>query len=177
MLGKTLKARIAEDNLWADVSSGNNGEHPSSPYPMNPWTVVLTLEQRQMAIFWWTGRALAGDPTAQDVLEHLLLDASSVERSPDFKAWCADHGFTEGSRQEERLYQAHVRQTGKLREFLGEKYDTYLQTWAATEEVSMRDMAVRYGRQHDAPLLPEQLLGPRRPQKRSFWASLRRALR
>ena len=71
---KTLKARIAEDNVQADVSRGNRGEHPASAHPMNPWTVVLTLSQRTMAIAWWTGMAQAHEPTAQDVLERKRQD-------------------------------------------------------------------------------------------------------
>jgi hypothetical protein len=146
---KTLTARIAEDNVQADVSRGNRGEHPVSAHPMNPWTVVLTLGQRTMGIAWWTGMAQTHEPTAQDVLEHLLMDASSVTSSPTVQDWCVDHGWSPESRQAERLYHTKVRQTAKLREFLGEEYDSYLATWAATEEASLRALAARSEQQHD----------------------------
>jgi hypothetical protein len=146
---KTLEAKIAEDNLQADVSRGNRGEHPVSAQPMNPWTVVLTLGQRTMAIAWWTGMAQANEPTAQDVLEHLLMDATSVTSSQTVQDWCVDYGLSPESRQAERLYHTKERQTAKLREFLGEKYDSYLATWAATEVASLRALAARYEQQHD----------------------------
>ena len=146
---KTLKARIAEDNVQADVSRGNRGEHPVSAHPMNPWTVVLTRGQRTLAIAWWTGLAQAHEPTAQDVLEHLLMDASSVTSSQTVQDWCVDHGLSRESRQAERLYHTKVRQTAQLREFLGQKYDSYLATWVATEEASLRALAARSEQQYD----------------------------
>ncbi len=127
-MSRALKARIAEDNLGADVTRGNKDKHPVTAYPMNPWTVVLKLGRRQMAISWWTGLGLTDEPTAQDVLEYLLLEASSVESSHDFKDWCVNRGVDAQIRNEERVYQAQVRQTEKLREFLGDKYDSYLRT-------------------------------------------------
>lgn len=123
---KTLMARIAEDDVQAEVSPGNRDGHPTTDLPMNPWTVVLGLEQRRLPISWWTGLGLTATPTARDVLERLLADAADVDGSPDFAGWCVQHGFDTGDRQKEQSYRAAVRQTEKLRLFLGEKYEAYL---------------------------------------------------
>jgi hypothetical protein len=134
---KTLQARLAEDNVQAEVRRGNRDPHPASDYPMDDWTVVLTLGRRRLPISWWTGFGLTGTPTARDVLARLLSEAADVDTSHDFAGWSAQHRFDRDDQKQGRLYRARLRQTETLRSFLGDKYGSYLRDTVPGEDPAL----------------------------------------
>lgn len=85
-----------------------------------PWTVDLRYRGRALRVPFWTGRAITADPTAADVLDCLLSDASGAEQS--FEDWAADLGCDPDSRKAEATYRAVIAQTAKLRRLLGEDF-------------------------------------------------------
>lgn len=89
------------------------------------WHVLLRTDGRRMTVTYRTGLGL-GEPTARDVLESLASDASTVEHSEGFEDWADSLGYDTDSRSAERSYRATVRQTERLRKFLGDRYTEFL---------------------------------------------------
>lgn len=81
---------------------------------MNVGTMPAALE-----IPFSQGSALTTPPTAEDVLDCLVSDASSVDNTA-FDDWAEEMGYDTDSRKAERTYNAIVEQTVSLRNMLGE---------------------------------------------------------
>jgi hypothetical protein len=100
------------------------GEVPEDFAGSDPWTVTLHRDGRTLTMPFYTGPGLrdrmADGPSAADVLECLLSDASTVESMSTFAEWCAELGYDEDSRRAERTYDAIKAQTARLRAFLGD---------------------------------------------------------
>jgi hypothetical protein len=84
-------------------------------------TLRRRTPRRSMTVPFSCGSGWTREPDAADVLDCLLSDASSADQS--FEDWCGDYGYDTDSRRHERTYKAVVRQTAKLRAFLGDDYD------------------------------------------------------
>lgn len=69
----------------------------------------------------WQGQGIHEDPTAAGCLECLLSDATDL----DFSDWCSDLGFSEDSREAERLYRACVKVGKSMRRLLGDDYGAF----------------------------------------------------
>jgi hypothetical protein len=67
------------------------------------WRVTLRCEGRRMSFPYYGGGA-ASDPSADDVVESLTLDALALEVS--FPEWCAELGYDTDSRSAESTYRA-----------------------------------------------------------------------
>jgi hypothetical protein len=110
------------DGLTAESVYG--GEVPEDFAGADPWTVTLRRDGRTLAVPYYTGPGLrdrmADGPSAEDVLDCLLSDASTVESVSTFEEWCAELGYDEDSRRAERTYEAIKAQTVRLRAFLGD---------------------------------------------------------
>jgi len=98
----------------------------------NQWTIELAYDNRTMTLDYFTGQGITEDPTAADVLECLLSDATSADES--FEYWCASYGYDTDSRSAERTHNACVEQTRNLRRLLGADFTDALddpETWIA----------------------------------------------
>jgi hypothetical protein len=82
-------------------------------------------QPRRLTVPFSQGSAHTAEPTAYDVLNCLLLDASSADE--DFDYWCGNYGYDTDSRKAERIYKLVRAQTKKLRRFLGPEFDEFLQ--------------------------------------------------
>lgn len=127
----TLRQRIREDKITAEVTYGNNAE-PLSEHPMDPWTVVLKRGRRKMTVPFWTGIVWSKEPTSEDVLNGLLIEADGFENASGFEDWCNEYGYDADSRKAEKTYKAVERNAQRLSRFLGEKYEDYL--WNTARE-------------------------------------------
>jgi hypothetical protein len=67
------------------------------------WNVTLRHGRRRMSFPFYGGGA-ASDPTADDVVESLILDGSASSAS--FEDWCADYGLDTDSRSDLATYRA-----------------------------------------------------------------------
>ena len=81
--------------------------------------------RRQMTVYFSQGLGICADPTAEGVLYCLLSDAS-VEDARSFEEWASDLGYDPDSRTAERTYQTCLKQTQRLRTFLGDTWDTWV---------------------------------------------------
>jgi hypothetical protein len=89
------------------------------------YSCTLTYKKRRMTVDFWQGSAHRDEPTAKDVLECLLSDAS-VEDYNGFEDWASDMGFDEDSRKAEKIYRDVLTQTEKLKKLLGDDYDDFM---------------------------------------------------
>lgn len=85
----------------------------------NAYTVRLRYEGRRSTVAWKSGLLLEGPPTAKDVLECLFLDAAGFDNARGFEDWAAEYGYSDDSREAERVYRAVKSQTNKLARLFG----------------------------------------------------------
>jgi hypothetical protein len=129
---KTLAARITEDGIKSVTEYGNTQteRHYDTlddwQKQANPWTITLRRGRKRMTVPFFTGPAITEEPDAKDALNALLLDASGYENASSFEDWCSEYGYDTDSRTAERIWKQVERQTKKLKQFLGDKYETYL---------------------------------------------------
>lgn len=77
-------------------------------------------KRRQLTTYFSMGPALCEDPDAASVLYCLASDSSCVENCNDFEDFASDLGYDPDSRKAEKIYKACVRQSKKLKQFLGD---------------------------------------------------------
>jgi hypothetical protein len=84
--------------------------------------------QRVMSTYFSMGGALTHEPTAEDVLNCLSLDAGGVDNASTFESWASEYGYDPDSRKAERTYNVIRVQASALRRFCASKaiYDTLL---------------------------------------------------
>jgi len=99
------------------------------------WKVTLRYEGRIMSTPFYSGIGNTDAPTAADVLECLLSDASSADM--DYDDWRGEFGY-EDEQTARRTYNAVVRQTAKLRSLLGDHFDEYVWPEDIDQEESAR---------------------------------------
>ncbi len=118
----TLKEFVAENQIRAEVKRGTDVRPPMMDVTnMNPWTVVLRRGHKQMTMPFFTGLGIRGEPTAEDVLNCLALDANGYENGSGFEDWCADYGYDTDSRKAKATFDMIGRDTTRLRQFLGDE--------------------------------------------------------
>jgi hypothetical protein len=88
------------------------------------WRCTLRYRGRQMTCPFSQGPAICREPTAEDLLECLLMDASGADQP--FEDWAGDYGYDTDSRKAERTHNACVAQTEKLKRLLGEDFDEFM---------------------------------------------------
>lgn len=117
---KALASKVKISNTY-----GTHRPIPEDFKAAHPWTVRLSYQGRQLTVPFYMGQALTEEPTAEEVLECLLSDASGVECARSFEDWASDLGFDPDSRKAERIYKACERIAVKLRRFLGEDFERF----------------------------------------------------
>ena len=95
---------------------------------MDHYRVVLRRGRKQLTVYFSMGVAISREPSAEDVLDCLASDASSVDNAASFEDWAGELGYDTDSRKAERIYKVCERQAMRLRNFLGdqENYETLL---------------------------------------------------
>jgi len=93
----------------------------------DPWKVVLRMKGRQLTVPFFKGYGHGGaEPTAEEVLHCLAMDALTCEHAWNFEDWAAELGYDPDSRKAEAVYRKVRRQTEKLRRWAGNLYDTLI---------------------------------------------------
>ena len=95
---------------------------------MDHWKVTLKSGSRRMTLTFSKGYGHNGaEPKADEVLDCLASDASMVNNADSFEDFARDLGYSEDSRQAERIYKACLHQSARLQTFLGsELYEQLL---------------------------------------------------
>jgi hypothetical protein len=120
-----LAERIQQDGITAE--SEPTEQPPYGFDNANWWRVTLRMDGRDLTLPFGMGYGLTGKPTAADVLECLLSDASGIENARgDFEEWASEYGYDTDSRKAYAYYQQAEKQTELLSYFLGDKYHAYL---------------------------------------------------
>jgi hypothetical protein len=132
---RTLKDLIQEHNVR--MSATYRGEHKETmpkdgyrsgyEYYQDDWACELRCGKRQMTIDYHMGKGHEGkEPTVEDVLSSLCLDASSLENAGDFEDWARDYGYDPDSRKAESIYRAVQMEVRKLKKLLGSAYQDFI---------------------------------------------------
>jgi hypothetical protein len=88
------------------------------------FTCTLRNGRKRLSIPFSQGSAFTEEPTAEDVLNCLALDAAGLENSPNFDDWASEYGYDADSRRAEKTFKTVERQAAKLMAFLGaDAYD------------------------------------------------------
>lgn len=106
------------------------GENPNiadQSWQANHYKVTLFHGRRQYTTYYSMGMAHSKEPEAQDVLDCLASDCSSVENASGFEDWARDLGYDIDSRRAEKTYKICQLQSQKLKRLLGDDlYDKLL---------------------------------------------------
>jgi hypothetical protein len=87
------------------------------PWEADHWKCVLRRAnvRRILVIYFSKGRGHHGaEPTADEVLDSLSLDASGVVNGETFEDWCDNFGYDTDSRKAERTFKQCRKIAGKL---------------------------------------------------------------
>jgi hypothetical protein len=115
-LGITASPTRAENNpsMVADDEWNRTASH---------WRVQIRRGRTRIVVPFSQGSAHVDPPTAADVLNCLISDATGYENAQSFEDWCGEYGYDTDSRKAERTYKAVERATAKLRRLLGDDFD------------------------------------------------------
>ena len=124
----TLTEFCQVHHITSVARTANSNPNMPGEWPQGATHYRVTLKRpgHHMTVPFSMGMAHTSPPTTENVLSCLLSDASITDNAQDFSDFCRELGFETDSRRAERTYKATVRQTAKLRTFLGEEYDQAL---------------------------------------------------
>ena len=120
----TVRELAQRDGLTADVFQLGAHIRDDDGWEHNAYSVTLRMDGRQITTPFRQGMGIREQPVAFDVLESLLLDASSSE--DDFSEFCASFGLDDDSHQAYRMFRACQRTARKLEAFLGTRFGEYM---------------------------------------------------
>lgn len=100
---------------WADT----NPNMSDMPAGSSHWKCTFSHNGRKMTIYFSMGPAHSREPEAHDVLDCLASDAATVENARSFEDFASELGYDPDSRKAEKIYAACVKQSEKLKKFLG----------------------------------------------------------
>lgn len=111
------------------ASRTNHNPHMDSGAQMDHWRCLLEYRGRQMEVVFSKGKGHKGkEPTAEEVLGCLLLDASGYENARSFEDWAGEYGYDTDSRSAQATYNTIGEQARELRELLGDDYSRIAET-------------------------------------------------
>lgn len=87
------------------------------------YKVTLRYKGRRMTLPYSLGWGFKNEPTADQVMETLMMDA--LPEGTTFEEWARDLGYNPDSRWAERTFKAVVRQTARTKKFLGADFDVW----------------------------------------------------
>jgi hypothetical protein len=113
------------NNITMTVKAGAKARQPWQ-LSSTAWTCVLKHEGRQMTVPFFMGSGHNGrEPEVGEVLDAILSDATMVEGMSG-EEWARECGF-EADDGWETVYTTVVRQTRKVKQLLGDKYNNMLE--------------------------------------------------
>jgi hypothetical protein len=118
----TILARfIIKNNLSMTSERTDQNPHMDSQN-MDHWRCVLRRGKSSVVVYFSKGYGYHGqEPTLDEVLDCMASDASGYDNAQSFEDWCSEYGFDTDSRKAERTYKTIQRQSGRLKELLGQE--------------------------------------------------------
>ena len=124
-----MRQRVEDDGITAEYVMTDppaNSWEDERPGMTNWYSVTLEYQGRTLTVPFGMGVGLTDDPTPEDVINSLALDASGYENARDFEDWASEYGYDTASRKAYNTYQQVAAFTEQLKTFLGEEYSAYL---------------------------------------------------
>jgi hypothetical protein len=116
----SLGERLDAARITMRVSTGKR-ERDADGWYHDAYRVTLIHKGQTMRVPFRMGTGHNGSPPSlADVVDALVLDASTVRDADGFEEWARDLGYDPDSRKAEQTYRACVRQTDALTRLLGE---------------------------------------------------------
>ena len=109
--------------------AANNPNMTGMPVGSRHWLCRLEVQGRQMTVPFSQGPGLKEDPTVEDVLDCMAIDAAGLENSKDFAGSTGRFEYEPDSRKAGIIYRAVVRQTEALRQMLDDKAAYRMLLW------------------------------------------------
>jgi hypothetical protein len=123
-----IKTFITNNNIKIEVEyADDNPNFVDEKTRMNHYKTVLMLGKKQMTVPFSMGVGLTHEPTAYDVLTCLQMDATTYVNDYSFEDFCSEYGYDTESRKAERTYKVILRQSEKLKNFLGDKFEEFME--------------------------------------------------
>lgn len=85
------------------------------------WKVTIRKGRKRFVVYYSAGPAAPEEPTAEEVLDNLALDAASIENAPTFLEWAQEFGYNPDSRRAENIHKDVQENTKKLKNLLGDE--------------------------------------------------------
>ena len=118
----TIKQFVNRYKVKASSKLAESNPHMiDEQWNANHYKVTLKTRGRQYTLYFSKGVLLTGDPTAEEVLSCLALDAASIENSRSFEDWASDLGYDPDSRRAEKIYNGVVKSSERLKILLGDE--------------------------------------------------------
>src|SRR5262249_44631605 len=122
----TLTAFIRQHGITMLAEPTDTNPNMATGHGWQHWRCTLQFGYRQLTVYFSQGPAICREPTAEDVLDCLALDASGLGGS--FEDWCAEFDYNTDSRIGERTYRTIEKQSKQLQRLIGTAaYETLLQ--------------------------------------------------
>lgn len=121
----TLAERIEKAGLKMSATSIQTNP-PAWARMMDGWRCTFRMDGRSFTMTFWMGPGHQGRrPTAEEVMECVLSDAAIRENTSGAWELMEEFGYESG-REAERVWQAIVGQTTRLKRFLGDQYAAWV---------------------------------------------------
>lgn len=114
------------DHHTITLTATRTDRNPAMPdFNGDHWRGTLKRPGKQMSLFFSKGYGHGGTPpTAEEVLECLRSDACTD--GDTFEEFCFSLGYDSDSRRAKKTYKAFKRQAAKLRTFLEDLFEEFL---------------------------------------------------
>lgn len=114
-------------NIKAIVKAGTAEAKSDWQKTATSYRITLKYKGKQMSVDFWCG-SLCDTPNAFDVMYSLTADACGLENSNIFEDWAKEYGYyyDEDSREAERIYKAVKSQTKRLKNLLGDDFESVI---------------------------------------------------
>jgi hypothetical protein len=128
MEAHTMKLQQFIDRHILTLTATRTDRNPGKPdFDGDHWKVTLKRPGRRMTLVFSKGYGHKGTPpTVAGVLDCLQSDARIAEECASFEDFCSYLGYDSDSRKAEKIYKALKRQAAKLRTFLGDLFEEFL---------------------------------------------------
>jgi hypothetical protein len=107
------------------------GENPYNPDWTNAYHYKVKLRngsnRRVMTVHYSMGYAHSREPEAPEILDCLRSDYESTMWGTNFEDWAREFGYDSDSRKAERIYHACIESGRKLKQFIGDDVNTFLE--------------------------------------------------
>mgnify|MGYP001769558210 CR=1 FL=1 len=124
---KTMKAFVNQNKVKIEVDYADENKLNPDWKDANHYKVTLKCNGKQLTTYFSQGYGITGEPKPEDVLNALASDSSGVENARSFEDWASEYGYDTDSRKAEKIYNVCVKQSEKLKSFLGDdKYQDLL---------------------------------------------------